>query len=40
MDYTPTNIRFDAGDTQGDYAMLGIGPYDYWAIEYGYSICV
>ena len=37
MDYTPTNIRFDAGDTQGDYAMLGIGPYDYWAIEYGYS---
>ncbi|MBK96878.1 MAG: hypothetical protein CMJ79_14360 [Planctomycetaceae bacterium] len=37
MDYTPTNIRFDAGDAQGDYAMLGVGPYDYWAIEYGYS---
>ena len=37
MDYTPTNIRFDAGEVQGDYAMLGVGPYDYWAIEYGYS---
>jgi hypothetical protein len=22
---------------QGDYAMRGIGPYDYWAIEYGYT---
>ena len=37
MDYTPTNIRFEAGTAQGDYAMHGIGPYDYWAIEYGYT---
>ncbi|MBT4013983.1 MAG: DUF5117 domain-containing protein [Planctomycetaceae bacterium] len=37
MDYTPTNIRFEAGTAQGDYSMHGIGPYDYWAIEYGYT---
>ena len=27
----------DAGDVQGDFAMIGIGPYDSWAIEYGYT---
>ena len=27
----------DTGDVQGDFAMIGIGPYDYWAIEYGYT---
>jgi hypothetical protein len=37
MDYTPINYRFEAGDVQGDYAMIDIGPYDYWAIEYGYT---
>ncbi len=37
MDYTPINIRFAAGEKQGDYAMEGIGPYDVWAIEYGYT---
>ncbi|GAB4138465.1 MAG: zinc-dependent metalloprotease [Planctomycetaceae bacterium] len=37
MDYTPVNINFKSGKIQGDYAMLGIGPYDYWAIEYGYT---
>lgn len=37
MDYTPINYRFEAGETQGDYAMIDIGPYDYWAIEYGYT---
>ena len=38
MDYTPINIRFEAGEKQGAYAMEGIGPYDVWAIEYGYTL--
>src|SRR5206468_12264747 len=25
------------GETQGDYSMIGVGPYDVWAIEYGYT---
>lgn len=37
MDYTPVNIRMEAGNKQGDWTMLGIGPYDIWAIEYGYT---
>lgn len=39
MDYLPVNI-FDWQDKekQGDYGMIEIGPYDYWAIEYGYAI--
>lgn len=37
MDYTPINYRYESGDVQGDYAMIDIGPYDYWAIEYGYT---
>jgi len=37
MDYTPINYRYEAGDLQGDYAMTDIGPYDFWAIEYGYT---
>lgn len=37
MDYIPVNIRMEAGEVQGDYAMIGVGPYDMWAIEYGYS---
>ncbi len=37
MDYTPINYRYDSGQVQGDYAMIDIGPYDYWAIEYGYT---
>lgn len=37
MDYNPLNINFADGPEQGDYAMMTIGPYDYWAIEYGYS---
>ena len=36
MDYIPINFRFESGDVQGDYGMDDIGPYDYWAIEYGY----
>ena len=38
MDYTPINIRFHAGEQQGEYAMEGVGPYDEWAIEYGYTL--
>ena len=37
MDYLPTNFKFNEGEIQGDYAMIGIGPYDLWAIEYGYT---
>ncbi|MHC4991734.1 MAG: zinc-dependent metalloprotease [Planctomycetota bacterium] len=37
MDYLPANFNLEAGDVQGDFAMIDIGPYDYWAIEYGYT---
>jgi len=37
MDYIGTNVRFDSGNTQGDYCITGVGPYDMWAIEYGYT---
>lgn len=37
MDYTPINIRPNDAETQGLWAMEGIGPYDMWAIEYGYT---
>ena len=38
MDYNPVNFNFDPdNDVQGDYAMIGVGPYDMWAIEYGYT---
>ncbi len=37
MDYIGTNIRLDSGSIQGDYCMTGVGPYDMWAIEYGYT---
>lgn len=37
MDYAPINYRFESGEVQGDFAMIDIGPYDYWAIEYGYT---
>lgn len=37
MDYTPLNINFNDGVTQGDYGPIGIGPYDFWVIEYGYT---
>jgi hypothetical protein len=36
MDYNPINIA-RRGQTQGDYAMTTLGPYDYWAIEYAYK---
>jgi len=37
MDYLPVNINFKDGEVQGDYTMTGVGPYDMWAIEYGYT---
>jgi len=36
MDYAPFNIALD-GKPQTDYVNPGLGPYDYWAIEYGYK---
>ena len=36
MDYIPFNIS-SKGDKQGEYVMSTLGPYDYWAIEYGYK---
>jgi len=35
MDYVPVNI-VPKGRTQGDYYTAKLGPYDLWAIEYGY----
>jgi hypothetical protein len=37
MDYMSTNFNVEEGRIQGDYTMVGIGPYDMWAIEYGYT---
>jgi len=38
MDYIPINMPYQLeSETRGDYTMIGIGPYDYWAIEYGYT---
>ena len=36
MDYSPVNI-VQAGVKQPSYYTTAIGPYDYWAIEYGYK---
>lgn len=36
MDYSPANIEREKA-TQGLYYSQTIGPYDYWAIEYGYK---
>jgi Met-zincin/Domain of unknown function (DUF5117) len=36
MDYNPTNI-VPKGWKQGDYYSTTLGPYDMWAIEYGYK---
>lgn len=38
MDYLPTNFKVENGEVQGDWAMIGVGPYDNWAIEYGYTL--
>ncbi|MDG4870377.1 zinc-dependent metalloprotease, partial [Guyparkeria sp. 1SP6A2] len=36
MDYAPINLA-PVGKPQGDYYSYLPGPYDIWAIEYGYS---
>jgi hypothetical protein len=36
MDYNPVNVRAP-GSPQGGFAMRGLGPYDLWAIKYGYA---
>lgn len=36
MDYIPINIAPE-GVEQGQYMPAGLGPYDYWAIEYAYK---
>lgn len=36
MDYAPVNVA-PVGEQQGDYYQYVVGPYDKWAIEYGYS---
>lgn len=36
MDYIPFNLA-TKGETQGEYVMSTLGPYDYWAIEYAYK---
>ncbi|MDP5238209.1 zinc-dependent metalloprotease [Uliginosibacterium sp. 31-16] len=36
MDYVPYNVPAK-GQTTTDYMQKLIGPYDYWAIEYGYK---
>jgi hypothetical protein len=36
MEYNAINIALP-GERQGSYVMGTLGPYDYWAIEYGYK---
>ena len=36
MDYLPINMQMEK-DAKGDHTMVGVGPYDLWAIEYGYT---
>ena len=37
MDYTPVNFAIKDGKAMGDFGMIDLGDYDYWAIEYGYT---
>ena len=37
MDYLPVNINMGDGEAQGPFGMETLGPYDYWAIEFGYG---
>lgn len=37
MEYAGVNINKDDGEVQGDYATAGVGPYDEWAIAFGYG---
>lgn len=37
MDYTPVNFPSSDGKLKGDIAMIDVGDYDLWVIEYGYT---
>lgn len=37
MDYVASNINYELGDAQGNYATTQVGPYDMWAIAFGYG---
>lgn len=37
MDYLGANINYKLGPVQGPYATTEVGPYDHWAIAYGYG---
>jgi hypothetical protein len=37
MDYNPTNLQ-PKDRPQGDFYITGLGPYDMWAIQYGYTV--
>lgn len=37
MDYAPANLA-PKGTPQGAYYTTTLGPYDFWAIEYGYAV--
>jgi hypothetical protein len=36
MEYSPINL-WPKGTPQGDYVQLGLGPYDYYAVKWGYE---
>ncbi len=38
MDYLPINFYRWDGQPQGDHGMINIGPYDFWAIQFGYTL--
>jgi hypothetical protein len=37
MDYVAANINHELGEVQGPYATPALGPYDHWAIAFGYG---
>jgi hypothetical protein len=37
MDYNPIYVPPDPEAPRGEWVTPTIGPYDYWAIEYGYT---
>ena len=37
MEYAAVNINHELGEVQGPYATPVLGPYDHWAIAYGYG---
>ena len=37
MDYAGVNINHELGEVQGPYATTEVGPYDRWAIAFGYG---